>query len=62
MTHINLNLIFYTHAEHTLAKTFNPHKASYGKTNSPMQSIINAVQSLRNTKQFTVNIFSGSIK
>ena len=33
MIHINLNMIFYTHAEHVQSYQNNLHKVLYGKTN-----------------------------
>ena len=34
MIHINLNMIFYTHVEHSPTKTDNLHKVLYAKTNT----------------------------
>ena len=35
MIHINLNMIFYTHVEHSPTKTTHTDKARYGKTTLP---------------------------
>ena len=59
MIHINLNMIFYTHVQHSPSK--NPHKAPYGLTNNrPPKQQQQQQQPTMNSNVYKTNLYHTS--